>query len=155
MLNKRLLAAITIGAPGNLAAGQAYAADPVSIVYIPKNTGNPYFDSIIKGFEDGCKELGCTFAYGRPGDRRGNLADPLRHRPDPARRRRPDDLAEQPGRAQPDLRSRPQARHADASPSIRHMPVATEEHRDAAILPVDFTKTGPDEVELDGLAHRL
>ena len=31
-------------------------AKPVEVVYIPKNTGNPYFDSIIKGFEVGAEK---------------------------------------------------------------------------------------------------
>ena len=33
--------------------------------------------------------------------------------------------------------------------------VGNESHRDANILPVDFTKTGPDQVELHGLDDRL
>jgi rhamnose transport system substrate-binding protein len=54
-----------------LAAGLAFAttamaADPLKIVYIGKNTGNPYFDSITGGFEDACKSLGCEFEFVAP-----------------------------------------------------------------------------------------
>ena len=38
----------------------------IKIVYIPKNTGNPYFDSIIRGFEQACLELGCEFTTTAP-----------------------------------------------------------------------------------------
>ena len=33
----------------------------VRMVYIPKNTGNPYFDPLVKGFEDAAKENGAEF----------------------------------------------------------------------------------------------
>ena len=32
--------------------------DPIKIVYIGKNTGNPYFDSITGGFVDACSRHG-------------------------------------------------------------------------------------------------
>ena len=41
-------------------------AREIDIVYIPKNTGNPYFDSIIRGFEQACLELGCNFTTTAP-----------------------------------------------------------------------------------------
>jgi rhamnose transport system substrate-binding protein len=37
------------------------AADPVRIVYIPKNTGNPYFDPMIDGFRKAAEETGAQF----------------------------------------------------------------------------------------------
>ena len=36
------------------------------VVYIPKNTGNPYFDSIIKGFEIGAEKYGYNFTSVAP-----------------------------------------------------------------------------------------
>ena len=45
---------------------RAPAAGPFKIVYIPKNTGNPYFDSIIAGFTKACEELGCEFTTTAP-----------------------------------------------------------------------------------------
>ena len=47
-------------------ASAAFAQDPLSIVYIGKNTGNPYFDSITGGFEDACASLGCEFEFVAP-----------------------------------------------------------------------------------------
>ena len=147
MLNKRLLAAITIGA-GILAAGQAYAADPVSIVYIPKNTGNPYFDSIIKGFEDGCKELGCTFDTVAPATAEATSQIPF---VTAQIQRGVDVLTISPN--SPDalnqIFDRARKRGTLIFTVNSDMP-GNQEHRDAAILPVDFTKTGPDEVELMG-----
>ena len=40
--------------------------EALDIVYIPKNTGNPYFDSIIRGFEQACEEIGCNFVTTAP-----------------------------------------------------------------------------------------
>lgn len=34
---------------------------PIRIVYIPKNTGNPYFDPMIDGFRKAAEELGAEF----------------------------------------------------------------------------------------------
>ncbi len=33
----------------------------IRMVYIPKNTGNPYFDPLIQGFRDAAEELGAEF----------------------------------------------------------------------------------------------
>lgn len=147
MLNKKLIAAITIGA-GMLAAGQAYAADPVSIVYIPKNTGNPYFDSIIKGFEDGCKDLGCEFDTVAPATAEATSQIPF---VTAQIQRGVDVLTISPN--SPDalnqIFDRARKRGTLIFTVNSDMP-GNQEHRDAAILPVDFTKTGPDEVELMG-----
>jgi rhamnose transport system substrate-binding protein len=40
--------------------------DVIKIVYIPKNTGNPYFDSILKGFEEASSKLGFEFTSVAP-----------------------------------------------------------------------------------------
>jgi rhamnose transport system substrate-binding protein len=147
MLSKKLIAAITVGA-GLLAAGQTFAADPVSIVYIPKNTGNPYFDSIIKGFEDGCKQLGCEFSTVAPATAEATSQIPfvtaqiqrgvnvLTISPNS-----PDALNQ--------IFDRARSRGTLVFSVNSDMP-GNQDHRDAAILPVDFTKTGPDEVELMG-----
>lgn len=45
------------GAP---AAGSAQGQS-IRMVYIPKNTGNPYFDPLIDGFRDAAKQLGAEF----------------------------------------------------------------------------------------------
>ena len=66
MLKKYLLSPLLgLTTAAALATG-ALAADPLKIVYIGKNTGNPYFDSITGGFEDACKSLGCEFEFVAP-----------------------------------------------------------------------------------------
>ena len=51
MMRKGILAGLALGAA--MLSGSVFAADKFSIVYIPKNTGNPYFDSLVAGFEEG------------------------------------------------------------------------------------------------------
>ena len=63
MLRKSLLLGLTAAVA---LAGAAVAQDPLKIVYIGKNTGNPYFDSITGGFEDACESLGCEFEFVAP-----------------------------------------------------------------------------------------
>ena len=64
MLKKSLIAGLALGVA--FATTAAMAQDPLSIVYIGKNTGNPYFDSITGGFEDACASLGCEFEFVAP-----------------------------------------------------------------------------------------
>ena len=63
MLKKSLLAGLALGLA---MVTTAFAADPIKIVYIGKNTGNPYFDSITGGFQDACKAKGCEFEFVAP-----------------------------------------------------------------------------------------
>ena len=63
MLKKSLLLGL---AAGFAMITGALAADPIKIVYIGKNTGNPYFDSITGGFVDACKKIGCEFEFVAP-----------------------------------------------------------------------------------------
>jgi rhamnose transport system substrate-binding protein len=50
----------TTGGPGVSAGGK------VRIVYIPKNTGNPYFDPMIEGFRKAAEESGAEFTTVAP-----------------------------------------------------------------------------------------
>lgn len=45
---------------GNVTPG-ASAGGTVKVVYIPKNTGNPYFDPAIEGMRKAAEEMGATF----------------------------------------------------------------------------------------------
>ncbi|MBN9027938.1 substrate-binding domain-containing protein [Kaistia sp. MMO-174] len=146
MLRRNLMLAVALGA--TLLSGAAQAADPVSIVYIPKNTGNPYFDSIIKGFEDGCKTLGCDFTTVAPASAEATSQIPF---VTAQIQRGVNVVAISPN--SPDALNQVFDRARGKGTIIlsvnSDMP-GNEAHRDAAILPVDFTKTGPSQVELLG-----
>jgi rhamnose transport system substrate-binding protein len=146
MLRRNLMLAAALGAA--LFSGAAYAADPVSIVYIPKNTGNPYFDSIIKGFEDGCKKLGCEFTTVAPASAEATSQIPF---VTAQIQRGVNVVAISPN--SPDALNqvfdRARSRGTIILSVNSDMP-GNETHRDAAILPVDFAKTGPSQVELLG-----
>ena len=149
-LREHLVAGVAaLGLAVTFATGAFAAGHDFKIVYIGKNTGNPYFDSITGGFKDACKPRSAASSSSSP-------------RPPPKRPRR----------------SRSSTRRSSAastsSPSRRTAPtrmnqvlddarakgilvlavngdlVGNESHRDANILPVDFTKTGPNQVELMG-----
>ena len=47
-------------------AGTKPSAGGVRVVYIPKNTGNPYFNGVTAGSEKGCREFGVEFFTTRP-----------------------------------------------------------------------------------------
>ena len=64
MLKKTVLAGLALGF--GLMASAAMAASNFKVVYIGKNTGNPYFDSITGGFVDACKKIGCEFEFVAP-----------------------------------------------------------------------------------------
>ncbi|MFY7953259.1 MAG: substrate-binding domain-containing protein [Armatimonadaceae bacterium] len=51
-------------AGGNAPSGGG--SDKIRVVFIPKNTGNPYFDGIATGMEEVCKELGVDFSVTGP-----------------------------------------------------------------------------------------
>jgi len=126
----------------------AWAADPVSIVYIPKNNGNPYFDSIVKGFEDGCKKPDCEFTTVGPATAEATSQIPF---VTAQVQRGVQVIAISPN--SPDALNavfdRARAKGTLIISVNSDMP-GSEVHRDAAILPVDFAKTGPSQVELLG-----
>src|SRR6201991_988019 len=55
-----------VGLVATFATGAFAAGHDFKVVYIGKNTGNPYFDSITGGFQDACKQLGCDFQFVAP-----------------------------------------------------------------------------------------
>ena len=126
----------------------ALAAHDFKIVYIGKNTGNPYFDSITGGFEDACKEIGCDFEFVAPATAEATSQIPII---EAQIQRGVNVIAIAPN--SPDAMN--QVLDEARSKGILVLAVngdlvGNEEHRDANILPVDFTKTGPDQVELMG-----
>ena len=138
----------TLAALAMLIAAPAAAQDPVQIVYIPKNTGNPYFDSLVAGFEDACAEVGCEFSQAAPATAEATSQIPFITA---QIQRGVDVIAISPN--SPDALNQVLDRARERGILVLAVNgdlVDNEEHRDAAILPVDFTKTGPGQVELLG-----
>lgn len=124
------------------------AAEPLEIVYIPKNTGNPYFDSIIRGFEQACLEIGCNFTTTAPATAEATSQIPF---VEEQIQRGVDVLAISPN--SPDALNDvfDEAREKGIVVLIVNSDIpGSEEHRDAAILPMDFDITGASQVELMG-----
>lgn len=146
MIRRTLLAALATSAA--MIAAPLAAQDTVDIVYIPKNTGNPYFDSLVAGFEDACAELGCTFGQAAPATAEATSQIPFITA---QTQRGVDVIAISPN--SPDALNQVLDRARSRGILVLAVNgdlVGNEEHRDAGILPVDFTKTGPNQVELLG-----
>jgi len=126
----------------------ALAQDPIKIVYIGKNTGNPYFDSITGGFVDACAAKGCEFEFVAPATAEATSQIPI--------------IEAQIQRGVNVIGIAPNSPDAlnqvlDEAKAkgilvitVNGDLVGNEEHRVATILPVDFTKTGPNQIELMG-----
>jgi rhamnose transport system substrate-binding protein len=145
MLKKTLMAGIALGL---VMATNAFAADPIKIVYIGKNTGNPYFDSITGGFKDACAKLGCEFQFVAPATAEATSQIPII---EAQIQRGVNVIAIAPN--SPDAMNQvlDEARAKKILVlAVNGDLVGNESHRDANILPVDFTKTGPNQVELLG-----
>jgi len=145
MKNKIILAMAATFALGSTAA---MAQDPTQIVYIGKNTGNPYFDSISGGFEDACAALNCEYQFVAPATAEATSQIPLI---EAQIQRGVEVIAIAPN--SPDALN--QVLDSAKAQGILVLTVngdlvGNESHRDATILPVDFTKTGPNQVELMG-----
>ena len=120
----------------------------LKLVYIPKNTGNPYFNEVNKGFEDAAKELGAEFSTTGPATADATSQIPI--------------IKEQIQRGvdiiaisanSPDALN--QVLDEAKSKGITVITVdsdlvGNETHRDAAVLPTDFEKVGSSQVELLG-----
>ncbi|MBA3324777.1 MAG: substrate-binding domain-containing protein [Rhodobacteraceae bacterium] len=146
MQRRSLLAGLALGAA--LMATTALAQDSVSIVYIPKNTGNPYFDSLEAGFRDACETLGCEFTTAAPATAEATSQIPFITA---QTQRGVDVITISPN--SPDALNQVLDRARERGVLVLAVNgdlVDNYEHRDAAILPVDFTKTGPGQVELLG-----
>lgn len=138
----------TLAAAAALTAWPALAQDPVQIVYIPKNTGNPYFDSLVAGFEDACAEIGCEFSQAAPATAEATSQIPFITA---QIQRGVDVIAISPNSPDALNQALDRARQRGILVlAVNGDLVGNEAHRDAAILPVDFTKTGPGQVELLG-----
>ena len=146
MLKKTLLAGLALGMA--FATTVAMAQDPLKIVYIGKNTGNPYFDSITGGFEDACKSLGCEFEFVAPATAEATSQIPFIE----AQIQRGVNVI---GIAPNSPDALNQVLDSAKAAGILVLTVngdltGNEEHRDATILPVNFDIVGKDQVEMVG-----
>ncbi|MCB1518386.1 MAG: substrate-binding domain-containing protein [Hyphomicrobiaceae bacterium] len=145
MLKSSLLA---ITAALMLTGGAAYAQDKTEIVFVGKNTGNPYFDSLTQGFVDACQVIACNFEFVAPATAEATSQIPFI---EAQIQRGVDVIAISPN--SPDALN--QVFDSAREKGIIILTVngditGNEEHRDATILPTDFTKVGADQVEMVG-----
>jgi len=120
----------------------------LSVVYIPKNTGNPYFNEIVAGFEEVCKQQGCEFSTIAPSTAEATSQIPI--------------LKEQIQRGVNIIAISPNSPDAlnavldDARKAgivvitVDADLAGNEAHRDASVLPTDFSKVGESQIELLG-----
>lgn len=120
----------------------------LKIVYIPKSTGNPYFTSEIEGFKDACKDLGCDFLTTGPA--KAGATDQIPFIKEQIQQK-VDVIAITPN--SPDALN--QVLDDAKAKGILVITVdadlvGNEGHREACVLPTDFTKVGESQVELLG-----
>jgi len=133
---------------GGEAEGGAKSVDELDIVYIPKNTGNPYFDSIIGGFEKASDELGFNFTTVAPATAEATSQIPFLKT---QIQRGVDVIAISPN--SPDALNQvfKQAMDKGIVVMIVNSDIpGSEDFRDVAVLPMDFEITGSSQVELMG-----
>lgn len=141
---------INVSAAGQQAAGGPAAkvktAAELNVVYIPKNTGNPYFDSIIKGFEKASTELGFKFTTVAPATAEATSQLPFIKT---QIQRGVDIIAISPN--SPDALNQVFKQAMDKGIKIvivnSDIP-GSEAFRDVAVLPMDFEITGKSQIEL-------
>lgn len=148
MLNKTRMMFSAVLLAATAMGGQAMAQDPLQIVYIPKNTGNPYFDGIIQGFEDGCAALGCEFTTVAPATAEATSQIPFLTA---QIQRGVDVIAISPNspEALNQIFDRARSRGIHVFTVNSDMP-GSEDRRDAAILPVDFSAISAAQLDLMG-----
>ncbi len=136
-----------------LALGLTFAttaafAEPIKIVYIGKNTGNPYFDSITGGFEDACAAKGCEFEFVAPATAEATSQIPII---EAQIQRGVNVIGIAPN--SPDALNQvlDQAKAAGILVlTVNGDITGNESRRDATILPVNFDIVGRDQIEMVG-----
>lgn len=145
-MKKSILAGLALGL--TFAATVGFAQDPIKIVYIGKNTGNPYFDSITGGFVDACAAKGCEFEFVAPATAEATSQIPIIE----AQIQRGVNVI---GIAPNSPDALNQVLDDARAKGILVLTVngdltGNESHRDATILPVNFDIVGRDQVEMVG-----
>ena len=142
MLNKTFTA-VTIAMA--ITAGGAVADD---IVFVGKNTGNPYFDSLTQGFVEACDSIACNFEFVAPATADATSQIPFL---EAQIQRGVDVIAISPN--SPDALNQVFQSASDKGIIILTVNgdiTGNEQYRDATILPTDFTKVGADQIEMVG-----
>jgi rhamnose transport system substrate-binding protein len=126
----------------------APAAARIRVVYIPKNTGNPYFNGIIDGMRKACAELGVEFDTTGPATPEATSQIPF--------------IKDQVQRGVSVICLSPNSPDAlnpvldDARArgikiiTVNSDIVGNESHRDAGVYPCDFDTLGASQIELLG-----
>jgi len=135
--------------PGNGGSTANPQADKTKLVYIPKNTGNPYFNQVIEGFKQEAPQANIDFDSQAP----AKADDPTGQVPiikDQVQRgvdvivlsaNSPDALNE----------ALDQAKAKGITIiTVDSDLTGNESHRDLAVLQTDFSKVGPSQLELLG-----
>lgn len=144
----KLRTLLAAGALAMTTAAPALAQDDFDIVYIPKNAGNPYFDSIVGGFEDAAEALGYNFTTVAPATAEATSQIPFITA---QIQRGVDVIAISPN--SPDALNQvfDRARSRGIKIIIVNSDIpGSEAHRDVAVLPVDFSTIGVAQLELLG-----
>jgi rhamnose transport system substrate-binding protein len=129
-------------------AAEVKSASDLNVVFIPKNTGNPYFDSIIGGFEKAAGEIGFTFTTVAPATAEATSQIPFLKT---QIQRGVDVIAISPN--SPDALNQvfKQAMDEGIKVIIVNSDIpGSEDYRDVAVLPMDFEVTGSSQIELMG-----
>jgi rhamnose transport system substrate-binding protein len=123
-------------------------AAPVTITFIPKCTGNSYFNGIVEGFQTGCKMLECEFMTVGPATAHATSQIPFVTE---QLQRKADVIAIAPNSPIALRQVLEQARREGTLVlSINSDLPGNQNLRDAAVLPVDFSRVGASQVELMG-----
>lgn len=118
----------------------------LKVVYIPKNTGNPYFDEVDKGFQEAAKEFDLDYTTVAPATAEATSQIPIVK---DQIQRGVDVIAISPN--SPDALNPvlDQAKSRGITVvTVDADLVGNEDHRDAAVLPADFSQIGPSQIEL-------
>jgi rhamnose transport system substrate-binding protein len=130
------------------ATTQQVGAPMLRVIYIPKNTGNPYFNSLDSGFESGCKAQSVDFFTTGPANPDATSQIPFIK-----------DQVQQHVSAICMSPNSPDALNQTCDDArargikvimVNSDITGNESHRDAAVFPTDFDKLGPEQIELLG-----
>lgn len=132
--------------PNKSATEGAEGAKKIKIVYIPKQTGNPYFDSIIAGFKKAQEELGFEFTSVAPATGDATSQIPFIQQ---QVQKHVDAIAISPNSPDAIKPALLEAMKAGIKVITLNSDIpGNEDGREVAILPADFTRVGENQLEL-------